>query len=464
MKDARLDLKQGALASGEVLELIDRPEARGVVGGVEVRVSGGVPGDQGTFRVVHTGKNATWVRPEALEQPSPDRVEAPCPVVQRCGGCPWQATGLEAQRRARRAILTHAIGQERAEAIADWAGPAATTGYRTRALMMLRHRHGKLRAGFYAPRSNDLVPAERCAVQHPEVTRVIEAATRILAASGLPSWRSAERPGVLRALLYRIDPALGEGLLTLIVHAAEDRVVGVCEQLYEIDGVRGVFLNVNDAAGGRVLGPASRLIAGAPRQEIRLGDLGLAVGPAAFVQTNHAVGAALLEVVRELAGEARADHLVDAYAGVGVFGLALADRARRVTLIESDLAAVADANYNVARLELGHVAVYPADTSVALPRLVSGGQTPDLVVLDPPRSGLKAPVVDALAQLAEGARVLYVSCSPRSLGRDLGRLEASGFELDRVVPLDMFPHTPHLEAVVRLTRRSNALVASTESG
>jgi 23S rRNA (uracil1939-C5)-methyltransferase len=317
--------------------------------------------------------------------------------------------------------------------------------------MMLRHLGGHLRAGFYAPHSNDLVAAERCPVQDPRLNAALDAARAALDEPGLSSWRGADRPGLLRALLLRIDPATAQGLLTIVASRDEPRLTAIAKGLVSIQGIGGVFLNVNPSDGGAVLGPQTRHLAGARRQEVTFGPLTLEVGPTAFLQTHHAAGAALVEVVSDLVGPT-VGHLADLYAGVGVFGLSLMGRAERVTLVESSQSAVADARHNAARLSAPHVTTQHGDAAELTPRLVAAADPPDVVVLDPPRAGCRPPVVEALAGAGGPRRIVYVSCNPVSLARDLAVLVAGGLRITDIVPVDMFPHTHHVEVVVALSR------------
>ncbi|MGM0574907.1 MAG: 23S rRNA (uracil(1939)-C(5))-methyltransferase RlmD [Myxococcota bacterium] len=420
--------------------------------GVEVRVPGGVPGDRGVLRIVHTGKNAVWGKVHDLTVPSPDRVSTFCDVVDRCGGCPWQSVSAEAQRRARLAGLEAALGDLLDGARRHpWAGPVADRGFRTRALMMARKHRGRLRLGFFAPGTNDLVPAERCPVQDARIGTALEEVRFRLHRRRVTTWEGAGSDGLLKAALLRMDPAVGAGLLTLVVTRDDESLPALARELVGIPGVAGVHANVNPADGGPVLGPETRHLAGARYQEVRYGSLALQIGPTAFLQTNHAVALALLEVVAGLT-PGRMAHLADLYAGVGVFGLALSRRAERVTLVERSPAAVADARRNAARLGAEHVTVLEADAAEVAADLP--GPPPDAVVLDPPRSGCGPAVVDAIAALPGRPRVIYVSCGPKGLARDARRLVEAGFRVTDLVPLDMFPHTPHVEALVALERAS----------
>ena len=456
-------LAQGALAPGRVTALTSRGEADGVLEGpagpVAVRVAGGVPGDRGVFRVTHAGKNASWAAVHELAAPSPVRVEAPCAVTHRCGGCPWQAVAPDAQRAARLALAQRATeGVIPRAAWRPWPHPPAITGYRTRALVALRHVAGRLRYGFFEPRSNRLVPAEPCEVHHPRVEAGLRAARDVLEAHGLGTWRDASRPGLLRGLLFRLDPGAPRegGLMTFLVSRPDAALRPAAQELVGQAGVAGVFAHVHDAPGGPLVGRGpTRHPDGDKTQHLRYGDLALEVGPVTFVQTHHAAARALVESLGRLA-PARVGHLVDLYAGAGLMGLSLRRRAARLTLVEAAPAACADARRNVATLGLGLGAaarVVQGDAAAHAAAALGDLGPEDLAILDPPRAGCGSAVLEALAA-SSLTRAVYVSCQPRALGRDLQALAPAGWRVDAAVPVDMFPHTPHLEVAASLVREA----------
>ena len=462
-----------ALVQGQLVRAaIARIDGRGMPvastpAGHELKLPGGVPGDVVEARVVHVGQNTSWGRVHRVIDASEDRVEARCEVVDRCGGCPWQAMSADAQRRERLATL---LGELRAglrsELKAAPSAPEAATihpwitgpgpyGYRTRSAMLARHIGGKLRLGFNAPKTNQLVAAEGCVVQHPRINEVLARVQTYLAEAGVGTWRDAERPGWLRAVAARLSPASGDVLVTLVVTEDRPELARLGRRILSIDGVTGVHANLHPEPGGPVMGAETIPVCGATRQRLRFGDMELVAGPSSFVQTQHEVAAGLLEHVLALA-PAEILHLVDAYAGVGVFALALASRAKQVTAVEASRGAAADAAKNARLLGHAHVTVRAEDAATALPALVAEAgpdASPDVVVIDPPRAGCAAAVVEALCQLPGNPILLYVSCNPRSLARDVAKLVAEGgYMVTDVVPADMFPHTAHVEALVRLCR------------
>ena len=443
---------QGDLVEGRVMTLSRKGGALAEVAGAEVRVMGGVPGDIAELKIVHTGKHINVAQLQSLKTPSSARVEAPCSVFMSCGGCPWQSTNQALQRDTRaegvRALLKPLMGPETRDH--GWVGPEAAVGYRTRALVVTRHRAGSLRMGFYAPGTQELVPIDTCPVQHPRVNSVLRHAHRILARLDWPTWRSAERPGVLRGLLYRVDPSRDEGILTLILSVEPGpKVAEAAERLIRIDGVCAVHANVNLSASGPLLGPRTLRLKGKRRQTLDYGGMALEVSPASFTQTRHDMAEAMVETLGSFLPD-QIGHLVDLYAGAGLLGLAFRERCERVTLIENHPSASSDAAHNARRLDDSRVSVLAEDAATAGPRALEGGA--DVVICDPPRAGCSPALIDAILALSGEVTLLYASCEPRTLSRDLTRLVEGGFELQDVALFDMFPHTPHVEVGVALRR------------
>lgn len=455
---------------------------RANVAGKEVRLRSAIPGEDAVATVTHVGQHAVWATVVEPSSASPDRVRAPCPVVDMCGGCPWQHIAIPAQRALRLAALKSELAQVAGVDDANWAAWAPrekpSAGYRTRALMMLRHVRGKLRAGFYAPRSQDLVPAEACLVQSPRIQNLIPKIVSILDNHQLPTWRGPNKPGLIRAFSLRAESGKSPVLLTIVATQIDPRLVTAANHLVKLHGVGGVYGNLNAKDGGPVMGQVTHHLAGERLQDYSVGPLRLSLGPTAFVQTNQSAGDALVSHVLDLLVRPGVDgpqeptpyaHLADLYAGVGIFGLAAAGAglAARVTVVENAPSAVADARRNAAKLAgVGipegsgvPVQVVEADAVDGAKVLLDLGDAgPDLAIVDPPRAGLGSGVVASLRAMPRLATLIYVSCNARTLARDLDALTATapegsqGFRVTDVAPVDMFPNTPHAEVVVRLER------------
>ncbi len=351
------------------------------------------PGDHVRVRVSET--HAKWLRAELLEveTPGPGRVEPRCPLVGRCGGCAWQHLAYETQREAKAQILRDAL-----ERIGGIAPPAAFEvvasppfGYRGRA------RIGTARGvvGFRRLRSHSLEPAAACPVLVPELEQAL---ARLAAA---PPKRDGE-----------IELAAGE------------------------DGSVRAW-----GPGGLLLGDARLAIAAGPHP--------IAVSPGVFFQGNAKLRAVLLGAVLEAAGSG--EHAVELCAGAGFFTLGLATRFAELLAVESSPPAVRDLRRNVEERGATNIRIECAPLDRFLASEALRVFAPELIVVDPPRTGLGAAVAEALAATS-AARIVYVSCAPATLARDLAELTRRGLRLERVLGFDLFPQTPHVEALALLAR------------
>lgn len=432
-----------SLGSGDGAEATTPADRR------KLRVQGALPGETGMAQLRHVGQHALWGVARQLEQTAVERVAAPCPVVLECGGCPWQMADVALQRAVKQERIVAAAGELAAGAgQLWWPGPSALTGYRTRALMMAGRKERKLALGFFAPATRHFVAALPCVAQHPLLNEALQAVLAILQRIGVQPRHDAKGRGDLRALQLRLHPAQPAGLLLLVVQdAAPWR--NVARQLLAVPGVAGVYAATRTDADGAVLADAApEHLAGATHQRWPLGQELLEIGPSAFVQTHSEQAEALLQTVLGLLPP-RTEHLVDAYAGVGVFGLAARGRADRVTLLERDGAATADARHNLQRLpDTGHVSVHTADAGAWADELAASGAT--ALVLDPPRAGCDPALLGAIP--ASCAQVVLISCGLPGLSRDAARLRGLGWRCDQLVAHDLFPHTPHAEVVTRWVR------------
>ncbi len=427
-------MKVEELVEGIAVSAGDK-EGRVRVGEAVVRVRGVFPGDRVRLRMDHVGKNATWGTLEEVLEPSPDRVPSPCPLVATCGGCPWMGWSYPVQLKEKQRRLAEILVE------VPGAGPAPVVpcpqelGYRGKLQVVVSGRPGRLHLGLYATRSHEVVDARGCPVHHPEGDRVLDQIRRILDSHRVLPWEESTDQGVLRHLLIRVMPGTEEVGVVLVYGRVPRKLRRLTLAIRGIEGVASVYGVLNRGPGQITAG--SRLhLAGAERLRGRVGEVDYLLSPAGFFQTNTAAVSALVdEVCRDL--PERIGHLVDLYSGVGLFSLALAPRCDRVTAVERDPEAAGDLR------AAGGVEVVVGDAS-SLQELAA-----DVVIVDPPRSGL-GPEVVAQLLAARPERLVYVSCGPAALARDLAVLVEGGMEVLSVVPVDLFPHTPHVETVVHL--------------
>jgi 23S rRNA (uracil1939-C5)-methyltransferase len=431
-------------------------------GGIAVFVPQSAPGDRLEVEVTLAAARYARARIRRVLRPGPDRVAPPCPVVAECGGCAWQHLRYEAQLAWKRTLVVEALRR-----LGHVQGPEALVAPTLPAEVPWRYRHKMAvpfapgagpgappRAGFYAARSHEIVPFESCAIQHPSLDRALAAARRLVAQLGVPVYDERTRRGDLRHLVGRVSRS-GGGLLLCLVTArpappwARALAEGLMASLPECVGV---VLNVNRSPGSAILGPETRPLAGATRLVEELDGLRFLVSAPSFFQVSPLQAAALYRTAVGQASPTRGETVFDLYAGVGTLSLYLGREAGAVEAVEEVPAAVADGRQNAGENGLGAAVRFhcgPAEEVV--PRLLAAGARPGAVVLDPPRRGAAEAVLRAIAAAAP-ARVVYVSCNPATLARDVGLLQAAGFRLAEVRPVDMFPQTPHVECSALLVR------------
>ena len=367
--------------------------------GLALFVPFAAPGDLVRIRMVERKKR--FGRGEIVEliEPGPDRVDAPCSVFGRCGGCRWQHLAYPAQLEAKRKILREALTR-----IGGWMPPEEIPftpspsgyGYRTRARVLL----GRAGVGYRREASHALCPVERCPILVPELD------------AELARW------------------AGGEG--------SQGRVDAPEE--WEMVADDGGSVRRHGLEGSAAALPA-------PSEFSVAGDR-MTISPGTFVQANRLLHAALHRAVLAAAG--RGARALELHAGAGFFSLVLARQFEALEVVESSSGAVADLRVNLARAGLSHVQVSEGHVDRMLESRARDGV--DLVLLDPPRAGLSESASAALIEIA-APRVVYLSCDPATLARDTARLGAGGYALESVEGFDLFPQTAHLEALVVLTRQ-----------
>lgn len=449
----RLRLRVDGLATGG--------DGVGRHGGLAVFVPQAAPGDVLEVEVTEVAPRFARARLVRLLRPGPDRVAPPCPVFGECGGCAWQHLGYAAQQRAKRGIVVEALRRlghvADPERLVREVLPADPPWqYRHKMAVPLappRRPGGPPLAGFYAARSHRVVPVDGCAIQHPLLDRALAATRRLCAVLGVRVYDERTRQGDLRHLVGRVSHGRGELLLCLVTAAARfPQGAALAEGLMAaIPECVGVVQNVNGTPGNAILGPVTRTLSGRDHLLEDLDGLRFLVSAPSFFQVSPVQAAALYRVAVRQAALSRGQVAWDVYAGVGTLSLYLARTGAQVHAVEEVADAVRDGRRNAAANGAFGLRFHAGAAEAVLPALAARGPRPDVVVLDPPRKGASEAVLAAVAAAAP-ARVVYVSCNPATLARDVERLADAGYRLREVQPVDMFPQTPHVECSALLVR------------
>lgn len=453
----------------DVVSLGSQGEGVGrIPGGPVVFVAGAVPGD--VAEVAITESHERYMRGELvrLVAASPDRQTPPCSVVLRCGGCPLMLLTPEAQRREKRRRLQEVL--QRMGGLYDvridpWltvtpAEVAGALGYRAKAAMpvgpAVGHRASShaLLVGFYGRGSHDLVEAADCPVAHPRVREGVAAARDVAESLGLPAYDETTGQGFLRHILARVAVSTGELMVTLVTRDPSwPGFDAFAHRMQErLPTLTSLAQSVNPERTNRILGRKQRILAGRPYITEHLAGLTFHLSPLSFFQVNPLVAEAMYLTAIEALQLTGRESVVDAHTGVGALAL-LARRAgaRTVRGFETVPEAVLDAQENAKRNQLD-VRFETGRAEELYPRHYPRGQGPDRVLFDPPRTGCAPELISAVRK-APPERLVYISCAPETLARDLRRLCEDGiFILERVIPADLFPNTAHLESIATLRR------------
>jgi 23S rRNA (uracil1939-C5)-methyltransferase len=289
------------------------------------------------------------------------------------------------------------------------------------------------------------------------MNRLLQVVRREVRARALPVYDAESGQGLLRFVTLREGRRTGDAMVNLVAAAPDvERLQPLAEAIQrQVPAARSVVLNVNAKKAAVAVGTEEHVLVGRDHITERLGQLTFQVSANSFFQTNTLQAERLFAVVAEACGLSGQETLVDLYSGTGAISLLLAGRCRRVYGIEVAAAAVADAVRNARANGIDNCTFLAGEVRHVLPALIAQGVRADVVVADPPRAGFHPKALAALVALAP-ARIVYVSCNPGTLARDVGELLRHGYRLDWVQPVDMFPQTPHIEAVARLVREGAA--------
>lgn len=426
--------------------------------GMTVFVPGALPGERILARIVKVEKRHAFARIEEIEVASPDRVEPPCPVYKRCGGCVAQhmcyARTLEYKRHQVRDCLTRIGGDAFANLeIPPVLGMVEPWHYRNKGSFPVAGEVGAPRIGFFAPRSHEVIDAPMgCAIQHPTANALVAAARAWMRAHRVAPYDEKTHSGTLRHLVVRTARD-GRAMATLV---SKEPSLPAASELVEafrgtVDGLASVMLCHNPAPTNVILDGPIRPLWGDEAIDDVLCGLRFRLSPHSFFQVNPTQTEALYAKALEFAALTGSETVVDAYCGAGTISLLLAQKARRVIGIESVPQAVADARHNAERNGITNAEFVADQAERALPGLVADGLAPAVVVVDPPRKGCDPALLAAIAKAAP-QRVVYVSCNPATLARDAAHLVGAGYRPTAAQPVDMFCWAGGVETVLLLEK------------
>jgi 23S rRNA (uracil1939-C5)-methyltransferase len=438
----KLTLRVDALAFGG--------DGVGRSGEFVVFASGGLPGEECRVSLTEVRKHFARAEVETVIKPSSDRVSPPCPVFGVCGGCQWQMLSYPAQLAVKRSLVREAlqrVGGIPEPDVAPVLGMEEPWRFRNKAQFPAVVKDGKFAVGYYRRASHDLVEFESCLIQDTALDRFRQTFKALWEAHRLPVYNERSRSPGLRHLVARAGKGTGEVLAILVMNKGKVPDALVQEARKALPELVGIVLNINSRPGNVVLGERFLTLWGRDYLYETIGPLRLKVSAGSFFQTNTQQTGVLYQQVRELAGLSGRERVLDLYSGVGGIALYLAPLAESVLGIEEEGSAFRDACENAKLNGIRNTRFLSGRVERQKDALMDS----DVVIVDPPRSGCSPEALSALAR-SRARRMVYVSCNPVTLARDVKFLSGKRFRLTRVVPVDLFPQSFHIEAVARLER------------
>ena len=432
-------------------------EGQGIahIDGITVFIPNAIVGERVRVRIESLRK--TWAAGKITEilEKSPHRVSRECPVAKLCGGCDfWHMDYTEETRLKADRVKTclNRMAGEQLEEIPILAAPTCH-GYRNKAQYPVSSKKGRAYAGFFRAGTHDVVENSRCLILPRETDAVKDTVVDYVNQYHIPAYDEIAHKGLLRHIYVRRGAVSGQILVCLVCNGERiPHVPELVERLKKIPGFTTLVLSVNTKKGNAVLGDKFITLYGPGFIEDTLCGLNFRLSPRSFYQVNHHQAQRLYQAAIDQAAITKEDLVLDLYCGVGTITLAMAASAGKVIGVEVVEQAVEDARDNAKRNGIENAEFFCGDAGQAALRLEQQGIRPDVITVDPPRKGLNADTIEAITRMAP-KRLVYVSCDPATLARDVALLKQRGFTLKSAQAADLFPRCAHVETVALLGRK-----------
>ena len=440
------------------LEITDLSyEAMGVAHdeGLTIFVTNALPGEIVSAKILKVKKNFAFAKIEKIKKESPDRVKIKLNQWVQTGLASLAHIKYDKQLEFKRNQVVNLLKKAHLDdvEVGETLPSPEQTGYRNKAQVPVREIKGQLEIGFFRRHSHDLVPLTNFFTTDPEIDRVLVAVRDILRKYRVPVYDEINHKGEVRYLDVRRSKATGEIMVILVcLHKDFPQLLGVAAEISQIHGVSGLILNHNPKKTNVILGKKDYVVFGNDQITDKIGDLKFRISPQSFFQINSLQTPRLYDLAIKKADLKPSDVVIDAYSGIGTIGLSVAKHVKAVRGIEVVRDAIKDAKDNAKLNGIDNAKYYLGKAEEVMPRWAKQGLKTDVVFVDPPRKGLTPEFIDATVKTGP-EKVVYISCNPATMVRDLQLFQEQGYEFDRIDPVDMFPQTPHVEAVTVLTKK-----------
>lgn len=450
-------IKKNEIISLDFEDLTHEGNGVGKIDGYPVFVPNAIPGERGKVKAILVKKNFAIGKLLEIDKISPERVDPPCNVYIQCGGCQLQHMSYAMQLEMKQKQVENTL---RKLGHIDHVEVESTMGmddpwrYRNKVQIPVAEREGELITGFYRKKSHDIIGGmDRCIITSEVNDRMVEAVRAACDRLGIPAYDEKTHRGVIRHIMVRTGEVTGETMIVIVTKTAElPHKKALINQLIETHPtIKSIMQNINKERTNVILGRQTKCLWGAAYIYDSIGDIKFAISAKSFYQVNPTQTKTLYDKALEYADLTGHETVVDAYCGIGTISLFLAKQAKKVYGVEIVPEAIEDAKQNAKLNGITNVDFFVGQAEKLMPWWKDQGLKPDVIVVDPPRKGCDEALLKAMLTM-KPERIVYVSCNPSTLARDLRILEDGGYKTKKVQPVDMFPQTMHVETVSLLVR------------
>lgn len=441
----------------DIVDLGDAGEGIGKYENFAVFVDNTVPGDKVLVKITKAKKSFAKASIVKILKESDLRQEAPCKYFDQCGGCQIQNIKYEDQLKLKEnkvENIIRRIGGFKNVTINPIIGMENSFRYRNKGAFVVSKIDGKVVIGLYKKKSHEIIPIDDCLIQDESIKDILELVKKHIIKFDVKVYNRKTNSGLVRNVVVRKSEATGQYMVIIVTNGSKLPMSKVlAKTLVEVnERIVSVYQNINKKHSSEILGPDSKLLFGEEKIIDEIDGLKFEISPLSFYQVNSVQTEALYKKALEYCNLSGTELVIDLYSGIGTISLLLAREAREVIGIEYVKSAVIDARQNAKINDIENARFMRAKAEDKLPELVKDGFKPEVIVLDPPRVGCDKKVLDAILEV-QPEKIVYVSCKPSTLARDLKILCTTGhYSLKKVTPVDMFGHSAHVETVVLLEK------------
>ncbi|MDM0614818.1 23S rRNA (uracil(1939)-C(5))-methyltransferase RlmD [Clostridium perfringens] len=423
-------------------------------------IEGALKGEKVKVRIVKVNKNFAYGKLMEVLEASEERVNPPCAIYKRCGGCKLQHASYKAQldfKWDRVKDCVSKIGKLDPSIVKYPLGMENPWRYRNKVQLPIGLINGEVKIGFFAPRSHDIIDMESCLIQDEIGDKVVKLTREWIEKFNIRPYNvdgEYDEKGIVRHIMIRRGFTTNEVMVVLVTNGEKlpHKEEFVDLMVKNIPGIKSVIQNINLKKTNVILGLESKTLWGEDTISDYIGDFRFNISPLSFFQVNPTQTEVLYGKALEYANLTGNEEVFDAYCGTGTITLFLSQRAKKVYGVEIIPQAIDNAWINAKENKVENVEFFVGESEVVIPDLINKGVKADVVVVDPPRKGCDKKLLDAITNI-DAKKIVYVSCDPSTLGRDLKVLEDNGYKTLEVQPVDMFPNTSHIETVALICRK-----------